>query len=136
MTKKILNSDNILLDYDTSMKSEECPGLILADFIAGDLRTLFKKHPILMSMNSSFEILNAKDSRNLISCPSHPWGASSFKEKPLPEQDIKTVIEDKGLLFPRIFDCFAAQGTISCYAKYGEARHIRFLDKIILDATD
>ena len=93
-SKNLMKRDKVLLGYDTSLASEDCPGLMLADFIAGDLRTLFQRHASLMSTNSSLEILAADDPRNRIPCPISPLGVAPFKPKHCPEQIIKDVTND------------------------------------------
>lgn len=134
-TEHFLKEKSVYIGFDNSQRSENCPGLMLADFVAGDISHLFKKHQSLLEFNSKFEILHADNPNNIIIAPFSPLGILPFRESILERNIVTAILQDQDLLFAKLYKHFANK-TISCYAKYGEARHIILENNIILDLAD
>jgi hypothetical protein len=120
----------VLIGIDTSLSSEDCPGLQLVDLIVADTRRLFRDVAGLRSDCSEPRILSAKYNPAMVlvdgKAPYYPHSlrASTVRE-----------LEEVDLLFPQIRPFFA-RSFASCHATFGEARHIELSSGTILDMAD
>lgn len=132
--EKLLNKDNPCLGFDNSLKSEESAGLTLADFITGDIRGVFRAHNEILESGSEFKILSAIANENM--CIRKSDGTLiPFYRKVMPASIWTEIISDKNFIFHGFYK-YLAGNKISCYAKYGEARHIDFKEKSFYDMAD
>jgi hypothetical protein len=117
---------------DYSLSSEQSPGLRIVDFIAGDLRNTLRRYPALREDQSRLEILSPRSAGVPIIYNEIVWGFKRPMDTALRGQVLDTT---NGLLFPSIWKHFA-QGVVTCYARFGEARHIDFREECYQDMVD
>jgi len=101
--------------------SSNYSGIRIADWIAGDVRKFFRKNQTLLDDGSKLEILPA---------------VVHFYRKELSAETGTCFCKlGQGTMLPQIKDYFAAD-TLTCFARYGEARHINIPLRIALDLAD
>lgn len=115
--------------YNANISSDDCPGLQLVDLIAADVRKLFRTVLGLCEDGSETRILSAIYNPEMTPICGAPYYRRRLRDSTLKE------LEAVDLLFPRI-RLFFAKSAISCYAKFGEARHIDIINGDVYDMAD
>jgi hypothetical protein len=120
-----------------SIRSENCPGLQVADLLAGEVRHWFVQNPDFLEFNSGLTLLDInnlktqyylKTSAGIVSKPER-------RTKMPPTLIRKLHKAGRSSLFP-YFRRSLANDLISCIATYGEFRHIDLAHNQLIDSPD
>jgi Protein of unknown function (DUF3800) len=120
-----------------STRSENCPGLQMADLLAGEVRHWFVRNPEFLEFNSGLTLLDIdelqtkfylKTSAGIVSKPERRTNIPFSLSR-------KLYRAGRSSLFP-YFRSSLANNLISCIAAYGEFRHIDLAHDQIIDSPD
>ncbi len=115
-----------LVKLDFSKTSAECPGLQIADYIAGDIRTFFEDVPEPLD-----EILYDKPIIN-----KKVLFPEAFRIGELSEATKSKIRNYKGRSSLPMYMGSLANGIIACYARNGQMRNINLQNGAVLDLMD
>jgi hypothetical protein len=131
------NGQRNLTKVDTNVKSEESPGLQIADLLAAEVRWWFISNPEFIEYGSGRALLHRDELTEKF------VGKTSSRPLIKPERRIKLplglIVRARGATPQSLFPHFRnslANGLISCVAQYGEFRHIDFKHNWIIDSPD
>lgn len=114
------------ITIDISASSEETPGLQLADFIAGDIRTFFNEvaEPLEEALYQE-PLVNKK-----------VLFVEAFRQGELSEQTKKKIKTYKGKSSLPLYMRHFANGIISCYTRNGQMRNVHLQTGVVWDLMD
>lgn len=116
--------DRVECKFD--QQSRDCPGLQIADFLAGDLRVFFDNNPGLLDYSTLSEPLMSK--RLLF--------PQLFKVGKVDNRTMKKIMSGDGESFLASYYTLFANGSVSYYTRNGQMRHFNIRSGEIYDMID